>query len=96
MWSGEREALRRHLRDVEATAGSLERQVAERNAQVLRLEEALSRLEEALNDTRAERNRAVQALASEIDKRRYFGVPYFSRRVLARVRSRDPQRTENA
>jgi SAM-dependent methyltransferase len=86
MWSGERE---KRLRELEATTAGLERQVADRDAHILRLEQTLS-------DVRAERDRAMQALALEIDKRRYFGLPYALRRVSGRVRSRNPQRTGNA
>jgi SAM-dependent methyltransferase len=89
MQSGEREALRRRLRDAEATVAGLERQLADRDAHILRLGQTIS-------DVRAERDRAIQALALEIDKRRYFGLLYMLRRLLARVRPRNPQRTSNA
>jgi hypothetical protein len=82
MWSGEREALRRQLREVESTA-------VDRDAHILRLEQTL-------HDVRAERDRAIQSLAIEVEKRRYFGLLYYGRRALARLRSRSPQRKRNA
>jgi Methyltransferase domain len=82
MWSSDREALRRHVRDVESNAAGLERQIADRDAHIVRLEQTL-------NDVRGERDRAI-------DRQRYLGIPYLCRRVLARFRKRNPQRTRNA
>jgi SAM-dependent methyltransferase len=78
MWSSEREALRRRAQEVG-------QQVADRDAHIVRLEQIL-------NDVRAERDHALRSL----DRRRYFGIPYLGRRALARFRSRYPQRNANA
>jgi SAM-dependent methyltransferase len=74
MWSPEREALKRRLREVESSAAGLERQIADRDAHIVRLEQTLS-------DVRAERDRAI-------DERRHFGVPHLYRRAVARLRPR--------